>query len=63
MCYAKSEDEYTKHYEHFMNAAPLHVQKYFQKYQNSQENACARFSFLTKLQAWAWTTSSIISKL
>ena len=31
MCYAKSEDEYTKHYEHFMNAAPLHVQKYFDK--------------------------------
>ena len=31
MCYAKSEDEYTKHYENFMNAAPLHVQKYFDK--------------------------------
>ena len=31
MCYARSEDEYTKHYERFMNAAPLHVQKYFNK--------------------------------
>ena len=39
MCYAKSEDEYTKHYEHFMNAAPLHVQKYFNEdwYNTRQE--------------------------
>ena len=31
MCYAKSKEEYTKHYKYFMNAAPLHVQKYFDK--------------------------------
>ena len=31
LCCAKSEDKYTKHYEHFMNAAPLYVQKYFDK--------------------------------
>ena len=46
MWYAKSEGEYAKHYEHFMNAAPLHVQKYFDKnWQNIRQEWVLTFVF------------------
>ena len=46
MCYAKSEGEYAKHYQHFMNAALLHVQKYFGKnWQNIRQEGVLSFVF------------------
>ena len=46
MCYAKSEYEYTKHYENFMNAAPSHVQKYFDKnWHNIRQEWVLSFGF------------------
>ena len=46
MCYAKSEGEYAKHYEHFMNVASLHVQKYLDKnWHNIRQEWVLSFAF------------------